>query len=178
MFEAENPVLRKAAVVFSAILLGVAALVLSFGLVRSPTHASGFSAIVQSRTAKYSAYGSSVYAKEVPWIFDGRHREKGKVLAVWDADTAENRTACKNEWNRSSAYYTLCTDISNQKILVVELSGLEIPLVAYVPVSRIAKVDLGEIALIRMGNISGDSVVHALPSLIRTLPGKPASTRP
>jgi hypothetical protein len=177
MLEVENPVLRKAAVAFSAVFLGLVALTLNFGLIHGPTHASGFSENVQTRTAKYSAYGSSLYANEVPWIFDGRHREKGKVLAVWDADTAENRTACKNEWRRSSAYYALCTDISNQKILVVELSELEIPLVAYVPVSRIAKVDLGEIALIRMGSISGDSTVHALPSFIRTLPGKPASTR-
>lgn len=178
MFEAETPVLRNAVVAFSASLLGMVALILSFDLVHSPTHASGYPAIVQTPTAKYSAYSSSLHANEVPWIFDGQHRKKGKVLAVWDADTAENRTACKNEWSRSSAYYALCTDISNQKILVVELSELEIPLVAYVPVSRIVKVDLGEIALIRMGKISGDSVVHALPGFIRTLPGKPASTRP
>jgi hypothetical protein len=172
-----NLVLEKASVVFWAILLGMVAMVIIFAFGPRPIHANSLPTAIQTSAEKYAVYSSGLKVNEVPWIFDGHRLAKGKVLAVWDADTEANRIACGSEWSALPGYRTLCIDISNQKILAVQHSDLKIHLVTYVPVSRIAKVRLGETVLIKMGEIAGNRVVHALPSFVRTLPDKTVLTR-
>ena len=122
-------------------------------------------------TAKdtYSVQSSHLKKNEAPWLFDGERRVDGKVLAIRDADTDANKSACANEWKESTSYRSLCMGLQGQKIMSVDVSDLNIRLVTYVPVSRVAKVDINDQVRIKMGEISGDNVTHVLPVFVRVL---------
>jgi hypothetical protein len=122
-------------------------------------------------TAKdiYAVQSSQLKKNEAPWLFDGERQADGKVVAIWDADTDANKSACANEWKESATYRPLCMDLKNQKIISVDVSGLNTPLVTYVPVSRVAKVEISDQVRIKMGEISGDKVTRLLPSFVRVL---------
>lgn len=117
----------------------------------------------------YAVQSSTLKTNEAPWLFDGERSADGKIVAIWDADTNVNKAACANEWKESNIYRPLCTELQSQKIISVELAGLATRVVTYVPVSRIAKLELSDEVRIRMGGISGDAGTHALPSFVRVL---------
>lgn len=117
----------------------------------------------------YAVQSSNLKKNEAPWLFDGEHWADGKIVAIWDADTEANKTACATAWKASDAFRSLCLDLSSQKIISVDVSGFDLRLVTHVPVSRFAKVEVNDQVRIKMGEISGDKVTHALPSFVRVL---------
>jgi hypothetical protein len=117
----------------------------------------------------YAVQSSYLKQNEAPWLFDGERSADGKIVAIWDADTDANKAACANEWKASTVYRPLCMELQSQKIISVEVAGLTTRVVTYVPVSRIAKLDVSDQVRIRMGDISGDAVTHALPSFVRVV---------
>jgi len=167
--EIKPALFRKAAWVIPAILLCAILAAMgvdkTHGSVRQGTEA--FSLL----TAKdaYAVHSSHLKKNEAPWLFDGERQVDGKVLSIWDADTDANKSACAKEWKESTTYRSLCMGLQSQKIISVDVAGLNTRLVTYVPVSRVAKVEVSDQVRIKLGEISGDKVTHVLPSFVRVL---------
>lgn len=160
---------RKAGWIIGGILL--CAILAAIGVEKSHGSVRQEVGSIPLLTAKdiYTVQSSLLKNNEAPWFFDGKRRADGKVVAIWDADTDANKSACANEWKGSTTYRSLCLDLQSQKIISVDVSGLNTRLVTYVPVSRIVKVDVSDQVRIQMGEISGDKVTHVLPSFVRVL---------
>ena len=160
---------RKAGWATSGILL--CAILALIGVNKSHGSVYQEAGAVPLLTAKdvYTVQNSYLKKNEAPWLFDGERWAEGKILAIWDADTDANRAACANEWKESRTYRSLCMDLQGQRIISVDVAGFTTRLVKYVPVSRIAKVDVSDQVRIKMGEISGEEVTQALPSFVRVL---------
>lgn len=164
-----NVTFHKALTIFIVSLLLVGIVATTVLRTHRSDHAKGLPALLKTPADKYSVLSSQVKANEVPWILDSRRLADGHVLTIWDADTEANRIACGKEWSESTSYHAFCVDLPDEKVLAVELIGLNAALITYVPVSRIAKVSVGEKVRIKMGEIWGNGVVRALPRFERVV---------
>ena len=121
----------------------------------------------------YTVQNSYLKKNEAPWLFDGERWAEGKILAIWNADTDANRAACANEWKESRTYRSLCMDLQGKRIISVDVAGLTTRVVTYVPVSRIAKVDVSDLhsdlsaRVVRRRDISQSRTLHSPPGLAR-----------
>jgi hypothetical protein len=134
--------------------------------------ALGFSAVVfpsQALAEKYTMYTGHIDRHELPWIFDGKQISKGIALRIADANTKANQEACANEWKRSPGHRGLCTGLADLKIVAVRLTDFNSSAVAFVPVSRIAKISAGDDVPIRMGKVASDKAVRSLPEFVRVV---------
>jgi hypothetical protein len=158
-----------AAVIATCVLSGVFLSTFNTGYIKLSSAPGAEVPVLVGEKAKYQSFSGQLTPHEIPWIFDGEQRKQGKILAVWSANSERNASACKNEWEKKNAYLAMCGNLGDQTILAVQFDGISPPLVTYVPVSRIALVDVGQKVLVRMGRITGDGAVHSLPVYIRTL---------
>lgn len=114
----------------------------------------------------YYPLAGQFHANEIPWIFDGRFILYGTVVNWWRADTAPNRRSCTEEWSRAAPYAKLCGEIADQKILAVMLKGMRNETLVFIPVSRIAHIDIGDTVSIRSGVIAENNRLEKLPELL------------
>lgn len=119
--------------------------------------------------ARYEPISGDIDPEEMPEIFDGKKNMTGVVIGVADADTFKTRKACDEVWSAYENYQALCVGLKDQKILTVKLDQFSQPVMAHVPISKIAKVNVGEKVLIQTGIIEFDGSVRALPRYLRTI---------
>lgn len=119
---------------------------------------------------KYRLYSGIYKINELPWIFDGGKRTHGKVLAIWSADSATTKAACKNEWANDKAYALLCDALEDKMILAVDIDNTDPALVMYIPVARQKKIIPGQQIVFTAGHATQDGSVQLLPKFIHALP--------
>ncbi|WP_194725732.1 hypothetical protein [Noviherbaspirillum malthae] len=119
--------------------------------------------------SQYRLYNARLSKSDFPYVFDGRQVRMVKVLNIKDANTEANKAACAKEWRTLAAYRQLCLGLSDHRILDVEVTQYPIPISMQVPVVRIAKVNIGQHALVRMPEISPTEAVKSLPTFLGML---------
>ncbi|MGJ7918240.1 hypothetical protein ACI48D_22575 [Massilia sp. LXY-6] len=123
-----------------------------------------------STLEKYRLYSGSYRVNEIPWIFDGGTRTRGKVLATWNADSAATKAACNNEWAKDRAYFLLCGALEDNMILAVDVDNTDPALIVYVPVARRAKILSGQDVVFTAGHVTWDGSVQFLPKFVHAFP--------
>lgn len=129
-----------------------------------------------SPLAEFPPYSGRSGPSDIAALFDGRREKFGTVLANWRADSMTTGAACKSALSANRGYYPPCADLFNQRIIAVHVDDLQPPLVVYVPVSRIATIANGQRVRIRMGQVTADGKVHALPRFDQALPAASGAT--
>lgn len=123
-----------------------------------------------SASEKYRLYSGSYKVNEMPWIFDGSTRARGKVLAIWNAGSPATKSACSTEWAKDRAYALLCGALEDNVVLAVDVDNTDPALIVYVPVARQAKIVSGQDVVFTAGHVSGDGSVQLLPKFVHGLP--------
>ncbi|WP_151633246.1 hypothetical protein [Noviherbaspirillum aerium] len=123
----------------------------------------------QAGGPQYHLHNGKLSSRDFPYIFDGKQIRIVKIREIRDADTEANRAACAKEWRRIPAYRQLCLNLSDHRILDVQLVEFPVPLTVQVPVIRIAKVDVGQSALVKMPEITPAEGVKSLPAFVGML---------
>ena len=120
----------------------------------------------EARERSYFPLAGQIYAGETKWLFDGQFVLHGTVVSWWRADTVRNRHSCKEEWHKLATYKKLCMAIADQKILAVKLGGINHEMLAFLPVSRIAHIDVGDTVSIRSGVITENNRLEKFAELL------------
>lgn len=151
----------------------LAALAIAFSLpvmlsdaVKSP---APFATVDRDQQTRYVPFSGAIEPAEYARVFNGKKNVTGSVINIADASTNETKKACMEDWPASSAYHVLCDGLADQIILTVKLDLFSMPVTTYVPVSKIAKVHVGEKILIQSADIKSDGEIRALPKYLRTM---------
>lgn len=117
----------------------------------------------------YQVYTAKLRDTDLPYVFDGRQIRIVKVLQIHEANTAANKAACTTTWRAVDAYKQLCLNLADHRIFDVEVRQYPVSVFLQVPVLRIAKVSIGQHALVRMPDIVSPGMVKSLPAFLGTL---------
>lgn len=90
----------------------------------------------------------------------------GVVTDAWKADSSANRTACLSRWMFSHAYESLCTHLSANRILEIQIESLSQATTAFIPISLIERVSVGDRVRVLRGDLLPDGSVSKMPMLV------------
>lgn len=94
----------------------------------------------------------------------------GVVIAVWSADTAQNRRVCQSRWLFNRATETLCASLARHKIVSFRTDTAGPDLVAYVAVSQTLRLANGERVRVLPGRQNSDGTIFNMPVLTARYP--------